>query len=63
MYDPAIIAGPFSISWSLDAFREFYSQTFQGSLIDCRHLILADLAEVSQYPQLIDSFDLFQADD
>ncbi len=62
MYDPAILAGSFSISWSLYAFREFYSQAFKGSFIDSRHLLLADLAKVFDDPQLVDSFDLFQAD-
>ena len=50
------------ISWSLNAFRELYSQTLQGCVIDCRHLLLADLAEVSDDPQLVDPFELLQAD-
>ena len=50
------------MSWGFNAFRKLYSQAFQRCVIDCCHLLFADLAEVFDDPQLVDPFKLFQAD-
>ena len=50
------------MSWSFNAFRKHYSQAFQRCVIDCRHLLFADLAKVFDDPQLVDPFKLLQAD-